>query len=121
MTKIFLIVFSVFVLNAANLWAAPENSDQDADKKDLASMTREDKALPNQIQGKKVYMCPMCPGVHESKPGKCPKCGMDLQAATLKAVEQTKTHETGMEEIGNGSQPQEQAKQNVANREPLNQ
>src|SRR3989338_5866304 len=25
-----------------------------------------------------VYICPMCPGVKENKPGKCPHCGMDL-------------------------------------------
>ena len=25
-----------------------------------------------------VYVCPMCPGVKSDKPGKCPKCGMDL-------------------------------------------
>lgn len=25
-----------------------------------------------------VYACPMCPGVSSDKPGRCPKCGMDL-------------------------------------------
>jgi len=25
-----------------------------------------------------VYTCPMHPEVHSDKPGKCPKCGMDL-------------------------------------------
>jgi len=26
-----------------------------------------------------VYVCPMCPEVHESKPGACPSCGMALE------------------------------------------
>lgn len=25
-----------------------------------------------------VYICTMCPDVHSSKPGRCPKCGMNL-------------------------------------------
>jgi len=28
-----------------------------------------------------VYTCPMHPEVRESKPGRCPKCGMDLVPA----------------------------------------
>jgi P-type Cu+ transporter len=27
-----------------------------------------------------AYVCPMCPGVRESKPGACPSCGMALEA-----------------------------------------
>ncbi|MCE9582745.1 MAG: hypothetical protein K8T20_09650 [Planctomycetes bacterium] len=27
------------------------------------------------------WTCPMHPEIHESKPGKCPKCGMQLQPA----------------------------------------
>src|SRR5437763_5296584 len=26
-----------------------------------------------------AYVCPMCPEVHESKPGACPSCGMALE------------------------------------------
>src|SRR5580698_5756615 len=26
-----------------------------------------------------AYLCPMCPEVHESKPGACPSCGMALE------------------------------------------
>src|SRR5215831_125995 len=29
-----------------------------------------------------LYVCPMCPGVRESKPGPCPSCGMALEAET---------------------------------------
>jgi hypothetical protein len=34
---------------------------------------------PAQKSGKAVqYICPMHPDVVQDKPGKCPKCGMDL-------------------------------------------
>src|SRR4030095_7617437 len=29
------------------------------------------------------YVCPMCAEVHETVPGPCPKCGMDLEPATI--------------------------------------
>ena len=29
--------------------------------------------------GKETYSCPMHPEVTSDKPGKCPKCGMDLE------------------------------------------
>ena len=32
------------------------------------------------------YSCPMHSEVQEDKPGKCPKCGMDLQKASSKEV-----------------------------------
>ncbi len=35
-------------------------------------------AAPAAPTGDVVYTCPMHPEVRESKPGKCPKCGMDL-------------------------------------------
>ena len=30
-----------------------------------------------------AYICPMCEGVGSSKPGACPKCGMDLEKNPL--------------------------------------
>src|SRR5499427_3880311 len=30
-------------------------------------------------QSRPFYVCPMCPEVHESKPGACPSCGMALE------------------------------------------
>lgn len=35
-------------------------------------------------QVKTVYTCPMHPEVVQDKPGKCPKCGMDLTAKEVK-------------------------------------
>ena len=29
-------------------------------------------------ENKEVYTCPMDPDLSSDKPGKCPKCGMDL-------------------------------------------
>ncbi|MFN2439934.1 MAG: heavy metal-binding domain-containing protein, partial [Chitinophagaceae bacterium] len=33
---------------------------------------------------KVIYTCPMHPEVQRSKPGSCPKCGMDLEKKTIK-------------------------------------
>ncbi|MCE7893221.1 MAG: cadmium-translocating P-type ATPase [Sorangiineae bacterium PRO1] len=34
-----------------------------------------------------AWICPMCPEVHESKPGACPSCGMALEPAEIGAAE----------------------------------
>lgn len=39
----------------------------------------------NQLTEKVIYTCPMCTGVYSEKPGKCPKCGMDLVKYNEKA------------------------------------
>jgi hypothetical protein len=31
------------------------------------------------MQAMKIYTCPMHPGETSNKPGKCSKCGMDMQ------------------------------------------
>ena len=36
---------------------------------------------------KDVYTCPMHPEVTSDKPGKCPKCEMDLEKTSLKKAE----------------------------------
>jgi len=36
-----------------------------------------------------AYVCPMCPGVRESKPGSCPSCGMALEPEFPAAVTKT--------------------------------
>ncbi|HUA14960.1 MAG TPA: heavy metal translocating P-type ATPase [Verrucomicrobiae bacterium] len=35
---------------------------------------------PNSNVRRAAYVCPMCPEVHESKPGPCPSCGMALES-----------------------------------------
>jgi len=37
--------------------------------------------MPPQAARGTVYTCPMHPEVRQSAPGKCPKCGMDLEPA----------------------------------------
>jgi hypothetical protein len=34
--------------------------------------------MDQRSDGGQVYLCPMHSGVRQSKPGKCPKCGMNL-------------------------------------------
>jgi len=33
------------------------------------------------METEKVYTCPMHPEVREKQPGRCPKCGMNLEPA----------------------------------------
>ena len=38
------------------------------------------------------YVCPMHPEVREDKPGKCPKCGMELKPVQKKTTEHQRQH-----------------------------
>ncbi len=40
----------------------------------------------------KHYVCSMCPDVCSDKPGKCPKCGMELQEGEPKEADKKHTH-----------------------------
>lgn len=44
-------------------------------------------------QKKTVYTCPMHPEIKMEKPGKCPKCGMDLEKKTIKTSATKKKQE----------------------------
>src|SRR5271170_5591512 len=44
----------------------------------LTQLTSATKTPPTSPAGN-VYVCPMCPEVHEAKPGACPSCGMALE------------------------------------------
>jgi len=39
-------------------------------------------AIPQKADVQSDYTCPMCPEVHQHKPGACPKCGMALEASS---------------------------------------
>lgn len=43
-----------------------------------------------------MYTCPMHPEVQESKPGRCPKCGMDLVPVKPEPVEKQKNNEESL-------------------------
>jgi Heavy metal binding domain len=61
--KMFLAVAALlFTISFANAQTHPKDSTQ-----------KKTKTMP-----KKVYTCTMHPDVISDKPGKCPKCGMDL-------------------------------------------
>ena len=51
-------------------------------------------------EAKKTYTCSMHPEVISDKPGKCPKCGMELieknNVVIQNIVEQCKSKQTGM-------------------------
>jgi P-type Cu+ transporter len=44
---------------------------------------------PDSSSVQDAYVCPMCPGVRESKPGPCPSCGMALEPERPKALTKT--------------------------------
>ena len=49
---------------------------------------------PRMKEGKtKEYVCPMHPQEHQSHPGKCPKCGMNLKPATETKEGSSKEHD----------------------------
>ena len=50
-----------------------------------------EKALQKKEEMKAVYTCPMHPDVKSDKPGKCPKCGMNLEKKKM-AMEHTEEH-----------------------------
>ncbi len=43
-------------------------------------------AVSPPTKGSTLYICPMCPGVESTKPGPCPKCGMDLEPKFVAAA-----------------------------------
>src|SRR4029077_11448263 len=58
---------------------AHEHGDHAHDHARVVPQTHKDKAEHG------IYVCPMDPEVHESKPGACPKCGMALEPAAPSA------------------------------------
>ena len=44
---------------------------------------------PQNTATKEIYQCPMHPEEKSDKPGKCPKCGMDLEKVIVPAIADT--------------------------------
>ncbi len=56
-----------------------------ADPKSYLQPVAKSADLPSKGQENVEYICPMDPEVHKMGPGACPKCGMALEPATIKA------------------------------------
>lgn len=71
--KTFLIVpFAALVLTACN----------NTSKTDNKSALKADSTAVSKPVPKELYTCPMDTDVHSDKPGKCPKCGMELEKSS---------------------------------------
>ena len=46
---------------------------------DNKSASKPDSTSVSKPATKEIYTCPMDTDVHSDKPGKCPKCGMELE------------------------------------------
>ena len=79
--KILLILFLMLI----PLFAKAENKSGNA-------ISREASILQAQPV---TYTCVMHPEIHASKPGKCPKCGMDLIKEKAKSVKKSRRQKTG--------------------------
>ena len=73
-----LLIFSIVLIASGNgLFKSPDSSD---DKSTVLNNEQQKK----ESNVKTVYTCPMHSEVVQDKPGKCPKCGMDLTAKEVK-------------------------------------
>jgi hypothetical protein len=78
-TKLFLIAFAAICFAACNNAQKTESTEAKQDS------TKQDSALIAPEAGDRViYQCPMDLEVVSDKPGQCPKCGMDLEKATIR-------------------------------------
>ncbi len=77
--KMFLVAFgaALFSLSACNNNTAPKTDEK-------SGMTTDTVSRPLAAGEKVIYQCEMDPDVKSDKPGKCPKCGMDLQRVIVK-------------------------------------
>jgi P-type Cu+ transporter len=70
--------------------AAPEkflNKTDRGDQHGAATQMRPE--VPQRDSETRTYVCPMCPEVHELKPGACPSCGMALESNVPIAASRT--------------------------------
>jgi Cu(I)/Ag(I) efflux system membrane fusion protein len=65
----------IFVPFAAIIFIACNNSPKTNNK----GTPKVDSTAVNKPADKEVYTCPMDTDYHSDKPGKCPKCGMELE------------------------------------------
>ena len=80
MKKVFItLILGVITLGVTNVTLYSQQSGQNKDK--AKAVPQEQKKVADT---KTIYTCPMHPEVVQDKPGKCPKCGMNLVAKEVK-------------------------------------
>jgi hypothetical protein len=70
--RVILVIMVIMVIGSGILTSCSNQSGQT------------DKAKQATTTGKELYVCPMHPEETSDKPGKCPKCGMDLVKKEVK-------------------------------------
>jgi len=83
MKKFVISSFLFLVLVMLSSWGTPRNC-MNFDLTVVASFEECNEQYNSDQQAKSVYTCPMHPEIVQEKPGKCPKCGMDLTAKEVK-------------------------------------
>ena len=73
-------VVAMGLLAVIALWASPKASARGPSRGSHGHMP------PMHTSGAVTYTCPMHPEVASGKPGKCPKCGMFLEAKTMEKI-----------------------------------
>lgn len=70
-------ILPVFIALSFTFWSCGNSSEK---KEENHDMHHHGDSANAELHAAAVYICPCggCPEVKESKPGKCPKCEMDL-------------------------------------------
>ena len=74
----YILIAGVMIVSIAVLFACSNASEKKAEVAESAYSTAE------------VYTCKMHPEVFSNKPGKCPKCGMELVKKSAASADSTK-------------------------------
>jgi predicted RNA-binding Zn-ribbon protein involved in translation (DUF1610 family) len=89
--KIMIISLLVFVVVATSAIAASSQKSYRHGQRQAATKT-ETPAVEETTKSTVIYRCPMHPEVTSNEPGKCSKCGMELQKEENKVVYQCPRH-----------------------------
>ncbi len=90
-----MLLLAVVLGFGGNVWAQHEMHDSHQGKEEATHQHSGDEKSHEHdgtMGEKMVYTCPMHPEVKQDQPGKCPKCGMNLEkfAAREEVIQETK-------------------------------
>ena len=74
--KIFIIAAMTIVFVSCN--NSEKTDATETTEEAVAEGTNAESTEPTEMEASVIYTCPMHPEVQQDKPGKCPKCEMDL-------------------------------------------